>query len=61
MWEESNFENAATICNHGAKKVATNKLKLKNAKKSTFHAKVLENSKMLQQNKIALEEKRMVY
>ena len=25
MWEESNFENAAAICNHDGTKIATNK------------------------------------
>ena len=57
MWEESNFENAAAICNHDGTKIATNKSKIKNAIKDTFHAKVLENSKVLQENKIVLEEK----
>ena len=57
MWEESNFENATGICNHEGTKIATNKSKIKNAVKGTFHAKALENTKVLQENKIAQEEK----
>ena len=57
MWEESNFENSIAICNHDSTKIAKNKSKIKNAVKDTFHAKVLENSKVLQEDKIALEEK----
>ena len=61
MREESNFENAAAICNHDGTKIATNISAIKNPIKDKFHAKVLENSKMLQENKTALEEKRMVH
>ena len=50
-------ESAAAICNHDGKKIATNKSKIKNAIKDIFRARVLENSKVLQENKIALEEK----
>ena len=57
MWEESNFENAAAICNHDGTKIATNKLKIKNAIKDTFHVKVFENTKVSQENEITLEEK----
>ena len=57
IWEESNFENAAAICNHDGTKIATNKSKINNTIKVTFHARVLENSKVLQESKIALEEK----
>ena len=53
----TNFTNAAAICNHDGTKIATNKSKIKNAIKDTFHAKVLENTKVPQENKIALGEK----
>ena len=57
MWEESNFENAAAICNHEGTKIATNKSKIKNAIKDAFHGKVFENTKVLQENEITLEKK----
>ena len=55
--EQWNFENAATISIHDGTKIATNKLKIKNAVRDTLHTKVLKNSKVLQENKIAMEEK----
>ena len=40
-WEESNFENAAALCNHDGTKINTNKSKVKDAIK-TLLGKILE-------------------
>ena len=35
-WEESNFENAAALCNHDGTKISKNKSKVKGAIKTLF-------------------------
>lgn len=57
MRVESNFEKAAAISNHDGTKITTNKSTIKRAIKGKFQAKVLENRKVLQENKTAVEEK----
>ena len=41
-WEESNFENAAAVCNHDGTKINTKKSKVKDAFKTLF-GKILEH------------------
>ena len=51
------MENVVAICNHEITKIAINKSNIDNTVKDTFHSKSFVNSKLFQQNKIALEEK----
>ena len=55
-WEESNFENAAAICNHDGTKINTNKSKIKDAIKTLF-GKILEPENCNNGRKFSIGEK----